>query len=352
VQLVLGTKKGDLGDVRVEPGVSLSGRVLSATGEPVAGVWVNLEDESSQGEIQMPVASALRRSAQTNENGEFKLRPMKPAMSQLEISGYPSEINYHERVRNPVEFEEIFARQKINLSADDANRPITIQAVPHVEFQAQYMDSKGQPNPGHDISIYGELGGQWFHQMLDPDENGKIVGRLPHGLEKAKLEASTNEHSSLHVRLKKDGPLLGPRDIDLGTIEDDVRGIEIIRYKAPIVQVTVVDEQGEKIPDPKVAGAYKNDYELMHPVGGAPTHIFFEKQTDGRFRTSQMLPDTETTFTAEAEGYDAASETVSLPEEAEKEITLVLKKSAGDSAKNASADGEAQEPVTGVLMPQ
>jgi hypothetical protein len=141
---------------------------------------------------------------------------------------------------------------------------------------------------------------------------------------------------------------MGPRDIDLGTIEDDVRGIEIIRYKAPIVQVTVVDEQGEKIQDAKVAGAYKNDYELMHPVGGAPTHIFFEKQADGRFRTSQMLPDTETTFTAEAEGYDAASEAVSLPEEAEKEIKLVLKKSS-DTAKDTSRDAD---PVTGRLAPQ
>jgi protocatechuate 3,4-dioxygenase beta subunit len=347
-QFVLGSKKGDLGDIRVEPGISLSGRVLSATGEPVAGVWVNLEDDASQAEIQMPVASALRRSAQTNENGEFKLRPMKPAMCELEISGYPSEVIYQERGRNPVEFEDIFARQKINLTSDDANRPITIQAVPHVEFQAQYVDSKGQPNPGHDISVYGQLGGQWFHQMLNPDENGKIAGRLPHGLEKAKLEAITNEHSSLRVRLKKDGPLLNPRDIDLGTIEDDVRGIEIIRYKAPIVQVTVVDEQGEKIPTAKVAGAYKNDYELMHPVGGAPTHIFFEKQADDRFRTSQMLPDTETTFTAEAEGYDAASETVSLPEEAEKEIKLVLKKSS-DTAKNPSREAD---PVTGRLVPQ
>jgi hypothetical protein len=212
------------------------------------------------------------------------------------------------------------------------------------------MDSKGQPNPGHDISIYGQLGGQWFHQMLNPDESGKIVGRLPHGLEKAKLEASTNEHSSLHVRLKKDGPLLGPRDIDLGTIEDDVTGIEIIRYKAPIVQVAVVDEQGEKILSAKVAGAYKNDYELMHPVDGAPTHIFFEKQTDGRFRTSQMLPDTETTFSAEAEGYVAASETVSLPEEAEKEITLVLKKKEGEAANTAPRDDVPG--VTGTLVPK
>jgi hypothetical protein len=347
VQLVLGTKKGDVGEVRVEPGVSLSGRVVSATGEPVAGVWVNLEDDASQAEIQMPVSSAMERSAQTNENGEFKLGPMKPAMCELVVAGYPGEINYYQEVRNPIELKDIFARQKINLTADDANRPITIQAVPHVEFQAQYMDSKGQPNPGHDIFVSGELGGQWFHQTLNPDESGRIVGRLPHGLEKAKFQAITNEHHSLQVRIKKDGPLLGPRDIDLGTIEDDVTGIEIIRYKAPIVQVAVVNEQGEKIPTAKVAGIYKNDYELMRPINGSPTHIFFEKQTDGRFRTSQMLPDTEVTFTAEAEGYETASDAVSLPEEAEKEITLVLKKKAAQAATTNEVTGN----VTGTLRP-
>jgi beta-lactamase regulating signal transducer with metallopeptidase domain len=326
VQLVLGTKKGDQGDIRVERGVSLSGQVLSATGEPVAGVWVNLEDDASQAEIQMPVASAMERSALTDENGQFQLGPMKPALCELYIDNYPGEIKYHSQVRNPAELQHIFSRRKFNLATDDENRPITIQAVPHVEFRGQYVDSKGQPNPGHDISIFGQLDGQWFHQQLHPDNNGKIVGRLPHGLEKARLEAITNEHSALHVRLKKDGPLVNPRDVELGTIEDDVTGIEIIRYKAPIVQITVVDEQGAKIDGAKVAGAYSNDYELMSPVDGLPTHIFFEKQPDGRFRTSQMLPDTEIVFKAEAEGYEGASETLSLPEETEKEITLRLKK--------------------------
>jgi hypothetical protein len=130
------------------------------------------------------------------------------------------------------------------------------------------------------------------------------------------------------VRLKKDGPLLNPRNVDLGTIEEDVTGVEIIRYKAPIVQVTVVDEQGEKVQDAKVAGTYQNDYELMHPVDGLPTHVFFEKQSDDRFRTSQMLPNMEIMFKAEAEGYKPASEKLTLAEEAEKEITLTLTKKA------------------------
>jgi hypothetical protein len=61
-----------------------------------------------------------------------------------------------------------------------------------------------------------------------------------------------------------------------------------------------------------------------------------------------MLPDTETTFSAEADGYEAASETFSLPEEAEKEITLVLKKKVGEAANKA----DDVSGVTGTLKRQ
>ena len=49
------------------------------------------------------------------------------------------------------------------------------------------------------------------------------------------------------MRLKKDGPLVGGRQVDLGDLEDDVTGIEIIRYTAPIVQVKPVDEEGNVV---------------------------------------------------------------------------------------------------------
>jgi hypothetical protein len=39
-----------------------------------------------------------------------------------------------------------------------------------------------------------------------------------------------------------------------------------------------------------------------------------------------MVPDVKTTFTAKADGYEDASETVTLPEGAEKGITLKMKK--------------------------
>jgi len=178
------------------------------------------------------------------------------------------------------------------------------------------------------------MNGQWFHTRLRPDADGKIVGRLPKGLERARLDAITNEHGSLRIRLKKDGPLLSPRRVELGAIEGDITEVEVIRYYAPVVQIKAVDEKGQHVTEFKIAGVYEGDDELMHPVDGLPTHIFFEKQPDGRYRTSQMLPDTKITFTAKADGYQDASETLSLPEREEREITLVMKKKSEEDAED------------------
>jgi len=86
--------------------------------------------------------------------------------------------------------------------------------------------------------------------------------------------------------------------------------------------------------DCKVSGIYSdNKYKTLPPsVGGLPTNVHFKKQKDGRHRTSQMIPNRKIKFTAKADGYSEASETVELAEGKEKDVVLVLKKSkaAGD----------------------
>ncbi len=336
-QILSGTKRGEWGDIQLETGVSVSGRVVNASGEPVAGVWVNLSHEASRNEIKMPVASSMNRSAMTDENGHFKLGPMKPGKHEINVDGYPEEITYHKQARNPITIQDVFVAQEIEILPQDEQQPITVQAVPHVQFVGQYLNSKGETCRGHSVSVWGDMNGQWWHKRLPPDSEGKIVGRLPKGLQKARLDAITNEHGSLRVRLKKDGPLLSPRDVELGAVESDIAGIEVIRYHAPVVQIKAVDEKGQQITDLKIAGIYEGDDELMHPVGGLPTHILFKKQTDGRYRTSQMLPDTKVTFTANADGYHDASETLSLPEREEREITLVMKKNSKEDAESGES---------------
>ena len=334
-QIISGTKRGEWDDITVKEGVSIKGQVVSATGEPVPGVWVNLEDQQSQQEIQMPVASSMNRSNLTDAKGEFSLSPMKPGKYRINVGNYPREVKHNKRGRKPIELNDVFVAQTIEIGTEDADRPFIVQAKPHIEVHGQYLNSKGEPRSGHRVMFYGQLDGQWFHTDIAPDKNGKIVGKLPHGLTDVRMDAITNEHGAIQVRLKKDGPLSGGRRVDLGTLEDDITNLEIIRYTAPIVQIKPVDEDGNIIEDCMVAGVYAdgND-ETMQPVGGMATNVFFEKQKDGRHRSSQMIPNRKIKFTAKKDGLTPASLELEMPEGEEKEVVLVLKES---DAKDDSA---------------
>jgi hypothetical protein len=213
-----------------------------------------------------------------------------------------------------------------------------------VQFEGQYVDSKGEKTSGWAIHVFGRIDDESYFGDLRPDANGAIKGILPHGMEKSQLDAISNEHGAILVRLGKDKPLMRGRDLPLGTIESDITGVEIIRYKAPIVQIKAVDEAGKPVADVKMAGIYQGRYkgELSHPVGGLPTNIYFEKQTNGIFRTSQMLPDEKTQFVAAAVGYENAEETLSMPEGETRELTLVLRKTKESDNKQSAA--EKQEP--------
>ncbi len=124
--------------------------------------------------------------------------------------------------------------------------------------------------------------------------------------------------------------------MELDKVDDDLTNIEIVKYVSPIVQVSAVDETGRPVKDVKLAGLYANDDKTFTPTAtGMPSHMFFEHQSDGRYRTSQMMPDVKTTFTARADHYEDASETVTLPEGGQRQIKLTLKKKAKDSKAEA-----------------
>ncbi|MBI2826518.1 MAG: carboxypeptidase regulatory-like domain-containing protein [Planctomycetia bacterium] len=337
-QILSGTKRGDWGDVRMEAGVAITGQVVDAEGKPVAGVWVTLSDEQSQREIQMPVASALNRSAQTDAEGHFALAPLKPGPYVLFVDEYPHEIRYERRGEVRVKIPAVFPRRKVTIG-DAADQPLLVQAVPHVRFRGQYLDSKGAPSRGHEVMVFGRMDGEFYHTQLRPDAEGRIEGMLPHGLTDARIDIITNEHSSLRFRIGKDKPLEHGRNTLLGTIEDDVLDVEVIRYKAPIALLKPVDEEGRAVSGVKVAGIYEADNKdkLVQPVGGRQTSIHFEKQPDGRFRSEQWLPDEPTRFVVSAEGYEEAEETLSLPEGEQKELVLVMKKRAA-AAQEPTAD--------------
>jgi hypothetical protein len=165
--------------------------------------------------------------------------------------------------------------------------------------------------------------------MGKPDADGRIMMNVPHGLEHVQLDLMTNEHGTLRWR-KEGGPLHNNRRVDLGTVDDDIKGIEIVRYVAPILLVKVSARDGGKLTKPDVTADYppgKQQYSgKLIRANGRHSDVSFEHQEDGRFRSEQLFPDQEVTVTGHAEGYQDKSVKVTLPEGTTKELELVLDK--------------------------
>jgi hypothetical protein len=206
---------------------------------------------------------------------------------------------------------------------------VEVRAVPHVTIEAQYLDSQGKPTRGHSCHIVGRLDGVFWFAQAKVDPNGKMIAQVPHGLEGTQVDLMTNEHGVLRWRRAKGEPLNNNRQVQLNTMNDDVKGIEIIRYTAPVLLVKVTPKDGSKMVNPAVTATYlggKGQYANGLSVGGRKSDVSFEHQEDGRFRSAQMFPDEEITVTAHADGYANKSATLKLTEGTTKEIELDLEK--------------------------
>jgi hypothetical protein len=215
--------------------------------------------------------------------------------------------------------------------------PLEIRAEPPVYIRATYLNSAGKPRTGHEVHLFGRLNGDWFFaQSNAAGKDGKLQLAVPHGLEKVEVRLSTNEHSALRWRMGPNEPLQNTDEIKFDRLNDDVSGIEIIRYTAPILLVKAVDEAGQLLKDFKPKLVYKKD-SPKEPgsmfVSGVAGDVSFEKQQDGRWRSSQLLPDQDFVVTAELESFTTDEQSLSLPEGDVREVVFVMKPKEGGSAK-------------------
>jgi hypothetical protein len=174
------------------------------------------------------------------------------------------------------------------------------------------------------------MDGSFWNAQAHPDAQGRFSVKVPHGLEQVQVDISTNEHASTRHRIGKDGPLAEGRTVEFGTLDHDVKDIEIVRYVAPIIVINATTKDGEQVPGFKAAVEYTTPAgdgrgKSVHVVGGGKKKdVIQDEQYDGRYRTSQMLPDKEVTVSVSADGFEGASRKLSLPEGKTEEVTFVL----------------------------
>jgi hypothetical protein len=305
---------------------------VDTSGKPLAGLYVNANKRGGIEDFNLPVGDHISRTVLTNDQGEFEFGPLPPGSYEVMPTEHGHDPTKDERrpPKRPLP-NLVFVRQPVILTDGQQPESIEVRAAPHVVIEAQYFDSKGKPSRGHEGHLFGRMNKNepWFGQGK-VDVNGKMTFLAPHGLAQVRLNLSTNEHGALRYRLQKDAPLSNAHDIDLGTLNDDVKGIEIVRSLAPILLINGVDASGAQIKDFQIKVEYAPDKSPKQRgsffINGVQGDVYFEKQEDGRWRSSQLLPEEEITVTVSADGFKSYQEKMSLAEGTTKELTAKLEK--------------------------
>jgi beta-lactamase regulating signal transducer with metallopeptidase domain len=331
LHLVANGKRGDLETIILRKGVTVTGRALGVQGNPLAGVFVEADRERGSGPEfealgQMAVADAIRRTAETDAEGRFTLDPLAPGSYRV----MPTDVNFgtdRSAGWTRRELPGVFAPTKLTIKEGEVPEPLEVCASPAVVIEGQWLDSKGQPKTGWGSSVFGRIDGSFWHAMTRPDAQGKFSLKVPHGLEEVELSISTNEHASARHRIGKDGPLTDGRRITLGTLDHDVKGIEIVRYVAPIIVINATTKDGRQVKGFTATVEYTDPgpNKQVHVVGGGKRiEAIQDEQYDGRYRTSQLLPEREVNVTVSADGFATAGRKLTLPEGNTEEVNFVL----------------------------
>ena len=322
-------KRGDFGSFVLAKGVKIRGRAFDAEGKPIAGLFVQAErDRGAETEAlnELAVSDAIERSAETDADGRFAFDPLPAGKFTVKPIDYKIAQNPRSVIRRPL--TAVFLPQSLTLIEGETPEPLEVRASPHVVIDGQWLDSQGKPKGGWDCFVNGRLDGKPWHTQGYPDANGKFSVKVPHGLEDAQVDLMTNEHHALRHRLGKDGTLSPSRQRMLGTLDHDVKDLQIIRYVAPTVVVKATAKDGTPVKDFEIGGKYEEETDgpLMQFVvkGGLESNISFNKQEDGRQRTSQLTPDRAIKITVSADGFQPSSRTFKLPEGKTEDATFVL----------------------------
>jgi Leucine-rich repeat (LRR) protein/uncharacterized GH25 family protein len=319
-------KRGDLGVLSLKAGIKFTGKVVDFKGKPLPGILVSASPHSDP-RTEDPLPG---RQAATNGKGEFAMAPL-PAGSYV-VRPIGMNANRPEKGGEWRAMPAAFVGQLVTLKQNVKPEPVELRAIPGVDVETRVLDSKGKPYAHYDLD--GWLQGfiddaYWSIDSLRTDAHGKIVIHVPKGLQAPNESEACARYEifggGLRHRMAKGAPLNNSRHLELGTLE---KGIEIIRYDAPILLVNVSAKDSGALKDVKVTAQYPED-RSVHPDEEDEPDVSFEKQADGRFRSLYLLPDEEATLTVKAKGYKPHTQKVKLVGGAIKEVEAVLSPGTG-----------------------
>ncbi|WP_165068024.1 M56 family metallopeptidase [Paludisphaera rhizosphaerae] len=327
-------RRGDLGTFRLKPGVRLSGKSLDVEGKPKPGVLVEIRriysDEPGVDVLgRLGVGEYIRKIVETDAEGRFVSEPLplgvyRVRLTDMDDRGGRSAGSKRRESPGPYPHLVVYVKK------GETPTPVELRETPSVILEGGWFDSKGRPRAGWPSMVGGSLDGLPWYDETQPDAQGRFSMRLPRGLLGSTLFLTLTEDAAARHRAGKDAPLLEGDEIRMGRLDRDVKGIEIIRYKAPVIVIHAVTKDGKQISGFQADVVYTGEAGLgSHMVGLAGHGKTFEKgiedkRNDGRYRTFQLLPDREVKIRVTAEGFAPAERTMKLAEGVTEEANFVL----------------------------
>ena len=257
--------------------------------------------------------------------GKYDVEVETKATGALEKEKYA---NFHSGTPSAV-----FVRQVLDVTEASVEKPFVIQAVPHIYITGQCYNPQGEITRCHLPQFMGQFDGQplWINS-----KEGKQVGAfqlmVPHGVENVRLSFTTNEHTGLTVQFPGEKPST-QTTYTYKKLEEGFDDIKVVRYVAPILQVTVLDVDGKQVNEGRVHSRYLESQPKPQMMMGMERQLsYFRKQDDGVHRSSSLVPDVEMEIFAVVEGYESERNKITMKEGATEKLTLRLKPGKKDTS--------------------
>ena len=214
-------QRGDLGVIKLETGDVIKGHVDKEERNPPERVFVMAEPVDSAEERKRPSIAHFSRETEADAKGNFELAPLGAGDYRVEVTF----LYTHLRIE---------VAPKLTLVAGQQPAALVVHQRATVNVEGQVILKR--PNTSartarirfelYEPKIAGKINGLSFVAGTSIDSEGKFIAKVPKGATDVQVQLANSQGPQ--VRAGKDKPLVDPGAISLGTLNEDVRGVEIV----------------------------------------------------------------------------------------------------------------------------
>ncbi len=354
----------DLGQLVLQSGVRLSGRLLDTKGLPIAGQTIKAQS----------IYGRCSRTARSNADGTFSFGPLRQGNYLIVGAGQSLGPDFDLNSEAVTTEGSVFEPKKVYVRDGIVPDSLVIRELETVAVDVRFVDGHDRPVRGNVVGIWGTLpinvnppaeqpavfegdspreiingeeredtsrDSNWAVQLA-PDASGRLRARVPKGLHDAQIATQPpNETFAIRSRIGADKPMKPVGAGSLESIDNDIHGVTFVYYDAPALIVKVKTEDGELPTLNMQIGA-------TFQVDGEESEASFVEQPNGLFRSQNLVPDQEYELAAWATGFVPNTlKRVRLAERQSLELCLTLKRAPEALTKGTPAPPFVAKSVSG-----